>query len=212
MKAERARRSSERFAALAEKAPTIERDARGLVRNGQGARWTEWSTSVESLLVNTFGAGSLFVSRFSERWTGGFPDYEGAKAVFRAAREEFDGGYSESLEAEVSSEVLGNFVALAKAALSEGHKDVAAVLAAAAVEDTLKKFATRNGLDVSGKELEEVVNALKTKGLVGGALKSTMSMMPKLRNHALHAEFDKLDRAVVGSMVGFVDAFLLEHF
>jgi hypothetical protein len=44
--------------------------------------------------------------------------YEGAKAVFRAAREEFDGGYSESLEAEVSSEVFGNFVALAKAARS----------------------------------------------------------------------------------------------
>jgi len=36
-----------------------------------------------------------------------------------------------------------HFVELAKIALSEGHKDVAAVLASAALEDALKRFANK---------------------------------------------------------------------
>jgi hypothetical protein len=68
-----------------------------------------------------------------------------------------------------SGEVLGDFVSLARSALGEGYKDVAAVLACAALEDALKRFATSKGLAVAGKELQEVVNALKSAGhVVGG--------------------------------------------
>jgi hypothetical protein len=111
-----------------------------------------------------------------------------------------------------SGEVLGDFVSLARSALGEGYKDVAAVLACAALEDALKRFATSKGLAVAGKELQEVVNALKSAGHVVGAQKTLLDAMPRIRNLALHAEWSKLSGPDVNSVLGFVEQFLLSKF
>ena len=100
----------------------------------------------------------------------------------------------------------------AKAALAEGQHNVATVLACAALEDALKRYATLKGLDVEGKTMDEVVNVLKSQGLVGGAQKSLLSSMPKIRNLAMHADWDKLTPQDAGSVIGFVEHFLLAHF
>jgi hypothetical protein len=58
---------------------------------------------------------------------------ESLKVIFNCAKEAFDGGYVFNVELTVSGELFGDFVAMAKRAISEGHKDVAAVLACAGV-------------------------------------------------------------------------------
>ena len=102
-------------------------------------------------------------------------------------------------------------MALAKAALGEGHHTVAAVLACAALEDALKRYAIRNGLQIDGKTMEDVVNALKGAGLVSGAQKALLGAMPKVRNYAMHADWDKITPQDAGSVIGFVESFLLVH-
>jgi hypothetical protein len=131
---------------------------------------------------------------------------------FRSAKEDFEGGYVFDIEKQVSGEVFGDFVLMARRALDEGFKDVAAVLACAALEDALKRFATANGVEVKEKTMEVVVNALKGKGLVGGAQKLLLDAMPKLRNAAMHAEWGKVTLESAGSVVGFVEQFLLAKF
>src|SRR4029077_8239114 len=91
------------------------------------------------------------------------------KGIFKAAKADFDGGYLFTVQASISGEIFGDFIGLAKSALRENYKDVAAVLACAALEDALKRFAEANGLSVGDKVLQEVVNALKARGLVTGA-------------------------------------------
>lgn len=108
--------------------------------------------------------------------------------------------------------MFGDFVALAKQSLSEGHKDVAAVLACAALEDALKRFAASNGLKVDDKSMQEVVNSLKGAGLVSGAQKTLLDAMPRIRNLALHADWAKLTEPDVNSVLGFVEQFLLTKF
>ena len=98
------------------------------------------------------------------------------------------------------------------AALAEGAKDVAAVLACAALEDALKRLALLNNLEVSDKTMQDVVNALKAKGLVGGAQKSLLDTMPKIRDYAMHANWDKITPQDVGSVIGFVEQLLLVKF
>ena len=98
------------------------------------------------------------------------------------------------------------------AALAEGAKDVAAVLACAALEDALKRLALLNNLEVSDKTMQDVVNALKAKGLVGGAQKSLLDTMPKIRDYAMHANWDKITPQDVGSVMGFVEQLLLVKF
>jgi hypothetical protein len=134
------------------------------------------------------------------------------KGIFISAKEDFEGGYVFDVELRVSGEVFGDFITLAHQALSEGHKDVAAVLACAALEDSLKRYAIANGLDVGDKTMQEVVNVLKAGGFVAGAQKSLLETMPRIRNFAMHADWGKLSAPDVSSVIGFVEQFLLSKF
>lgn len=116
------------------------------------------------------------------------------------------------MQVMISGEIYGDFVTLSKKALAEGAKDVAAVLACASLEDALKRFALINGLDISDKTMQDVVNALKAKGLVGGAQKTLLDTMPKIRDYAMHANWNKITPQDVGSVLGFVEQFLLTKF
>jgi hypothetical protein len=147
---------------------------------------------------------------------GSLPGYDYSvnelKGIFLSAKEDFEGGYVFDIDLRVSGEVFGDFVAMARPSLSEGHTDVAAVLACAALEDTLKRFATANGLNVGEKSMQDVVGALKSKGLVSGAQKSLLDTMPKIRDFAMHANWEKISAPDVSSVIGFVEQFLLSKF
>ena len=56
-------------------------------------------------------------------------------------------------------EILGDFIALAREAHSEGQKEIAAVFVCAALEDSPKQCATSHALDVHHKEMPVVVHA-----------------------------------------------------
>lgn len=177
--------------------------------------WKQWATSAQSLIRAVYGEDTPHYQNFLhafEKCAGHDNDVLTLRGIFLAAKEDFDGGYVFNVDLRVSGEVFGDFVALAKQALSEGNKDVAAVLACAALEDALKRFASANGLVVDGKTMQEVVNLLKSKSLVAGAQKSMLDAMPKVRNHALHADWAKLSEPDVNSVIGFVEQFLLTKF
>ena len=86
------------------------------------------------------------------------------------------------------------------------------MLGCAAFEDALKRYAIAKYIDVSDKTMEAIVNALKAEGLVGGAQKGLLGAMPRIRNHAMHAGWDKLTPQDAGSVIGFVEQCLLAHF
>ena len=152
------------------------------------------------------------LSKAYETYCGRPSDLAATRGVFLAAKADYEGGYLFRVEATLSGEIFGDFVVAAKAALADGQKDVAAVLACAALEDALKRFALMNGLDVSDKGMQEVVGALKSKGLVGGAQKTLLDTMPKIRDYAMHANWEKLTAQDVGSVLGFVEQLLLTKF
>ena len=177
--------------------------------------WRKWATSAQSLITASFGPSAPHVRNFNSLYDAcsGY-DYEvrALHAVFQSAKQDFDGGYVFNVELRVSGEVFGDFVALARHSLSEGHKDVAAVLACAALEDVLKRYASLNAVATTDKSMVEVINALKAAGLVAGAQKSLLDAMPRIRNAALHADWGKLSEPDVSSVIGFVEQFLLSKF
>ena len=129
-----------------------------------------------------------------------------------SAKEAFEGGYVFNVELSISGEIFGDFIALAKQSLAEGHKDVAEVLASAALEDALKRYAKVNGLDVDDATMAKVISAIKSKGLVSGASKSMLDAMLRIRNYTMHAEWEKVNEPDVNSIIGFVEQFLLQKF
>ena len=129
----------------------------------------------------------------------------------RTLRSDIRAGLIVNIQSEARGKVLGNFLALAREALDTGQKDVAAVLACAALEDTLKRCASDRGLDVQDKNMSEVVNALKSKGIIGGPQGDTLRGYVQIRNKAFHAQWEAIDIAAVSGIIGYTQGFLAEQ-
>lgn len=208
----------QRFKELEKQGREIPLLDRGASPNANPGAFYAWAARALNLLQGVFGEKSPQVTRFKTELDHIQNNYvterklDATRGIFLGAKSDFDGGYLFNVEVALTGEVFGDFVTAAKAALSEGHHTVAAVLASAALEDALKRFATVNSLDVAGKSMQEVVNALKSKGLVSGAQKTLLDSMPKMRDYAMHAEWNNIGPQDAGSVIGFVEQFLLTNF
>jgi hypothetical protein len=180
--------------------------------------WQQWATSAENLILAVFGKESPHHVNFRAAYAralahhGDETEVKSLIAIFGAAQEDFESGCVFNVDLRVSGEILGDFVGLAKLALAEGNKEVAAVLSCSALEDALKRYAVASGLLVDGKTMAEVCNALKHAGLVSGAQKTLLDTMPKIRNYAMHADWQKLSEPDISSVIGYVESFLLTKF
>jgi hypothetical protein len=184
---------------------------------GNDRAWGTWSSSASNLLHLVFGFDSSHSARFEQLINSvngavSQEEFDRAFGTFLGAKADYERDCYGSLERKVSGEVFGDFIVAAKKAFDEGNKDVAAVLGCAALEDALKRFANLKSLNVDGKDMSEVIGALKSKGLVGGAQKSILETMPKTRNNAMHADWSKISAPEVGAVIGFTERFLLDNF
>ncbi len=165
-----------------------------------------------SFLERIFGTSQTYYKEFIEHVRNNWPSHtEVGINILQAAKAEIEGGWLFTVEGQVSAEIFADFIALAKEALDD-NKDVAAVLACAALEDALKRVAIKENLDVDDKDMSEVINALKAKGVIKGAQVPIVQSYVKLRNKAFHAEWDKFDKESVSSVIGFTEQFLLTNF
>jgi hypothetical protein len=177
--------------------------------------WLKWASNVLNLLKIAFGSESDYYKSFEDVYKKfeylNFQT-EKEKGIFLAAKEDFEKRFVFSLENRLYGKILGDFVLLAREALRNNKKDVAAVLISASLEDILKKYAIKNGLEDDDKSIQEVINFLKSKGLIHGAQNPLLKSMAKTRNYAMHANWDKITSEEVSSIIGFIEQFLIDKF
>lgn len=138
-----------------------------------------------------------------------------SKGALENLRDEVEGGLLTSVERRITSDVLSDLIQLARVALGEGGdgaKNVAAVLAAAAYEDTLRRVAREHAGVIGQDKLEAVIGKLKDADLLVAPQLGIAIGYLSFRNHALHAQWETIDRAAVQSVLGFVEELLLKHF
>jgi hypothetical protein len=206
-----------RFAELHYAAVSLQvtKDRSGVTWMENITAWTQWATSAENLLRLSFGADSIHYRRFTKAIDAeGDASYllDSCTGIFAAAESDFEGGYTFQIEKSIAGEIFADFNEAAKIALTTGYKDVAAVLACAALEDALKRLARFHGLAVDEKEMTTVINALKTAGVIVGAEKKIFDSLPNIRNGALHARWDEVSDLQVRTVIGVVESILLKHF
>jgi hypothetical protein len=127
---------------------------------------------------------------------------------------EIHAGLIGSIQKAVTGEVLTDFLQLSRVALNEpgeGAKNVAAVLSAALFEDTLRRIATGNGLPHIEK-LQDVLTELKNNQLLQGTQVGIANSYLNFRNSSLHAQWERVDRESIASVLAFVEQLLLKHF
>jgi hypothetical protein len=128
---------------------------------------------------------------------------------------ELDAGLIGSIKRQAEAEVLADFVALSRAALEAGgdqEKNVAAVLAAAAFEDSIRRLGAIHAGTVGGEKLADVLVALKKSGFLHGPQVAIAQSYLTFRNHAMHAEWDKIESEAVDAVLGFVEQLVLKYF
>jgi len=136
------------------------------------------------------------------------------RGTLKSVLAELDAGLAGSLQATVAGEVLTDLIALCKTVLDEsgdGAKNVAAVLAAAAFEDTMRRMAFLHGIPHQ-ETLIAVLSALKEKDILHGAQVGIAQSYLGFRNKALHAQWELIERPAITSALGFVEQLILEHF
>jgi len=207
-----------RFSELAEEMMKIRihtKGQRGLAQV-DFLEWQKWVTKSLHLIESTLGSESDHYKNLRHIWNSFSVTQptllEGAKGILLAAKSDFEDGFIFSIEKSISGEIFGDFIRLAKEAMDQENKDVAAVLACAALEDSVQKYALRHGLEVNDKTMSEVINALKSNNLVSGTKKSLLERMPKIRNLAMHAKWEKIRSEDVSAVIGYVERFLLNEF
>jgi hypothetical protein len=138
-----------------------------------------------------------------------------AQGALRNLKREVEEGLVGNLRREVTGEVLGDWLQLAKATLDEGgpnSKNVAAVLAAAAFEDTLRRLgATYCGIHTR-ESLPTILAELKKADVLRGSQVSVVQAHFPFRNDAMHADWSKIDVVAVGTALSLVQELLLKHF
>jgi hypothetical protein len=133
--------------------------------------------------------------------------------VLTSIKAELDSGFIGSLRATLTGEVLTDFIKLARATLDqEGDdaKNVAAVLAAAAFEDVLRRLADVKGVGYQEK-LSEVLAALKNAGILQGTEVGIAQSYLGFRNRSLHAQWKEADRPGTESILAFTEQMILKH-
>lgn len=175
-------------------------------------------TLIENLYGKSDSRVNVLIKFKSEKYDGNHGSSfstDGFKGVLKGL---LDGIYGDikndliyDLEKQTIGSVVADFITLAKTSAEEGNKDVAAVLGAAALEDSLKRYGILNGLEVDDEDMSDVINMLKAKGLLKGPQASVVTSYNKTRNKAFHAEFAKIEMPEVKSMIAFAEEFVLKN-
>ena len=138
-----------------------------------------------------------------------------AQGALSNLKHEIEAGLLGSLEKQISSGVLTDFIQLAHKALEDdsvGAKNVAAVLTAAVFEDTIRRMGKEFAGVMGRDDLEKVIGELKkAETLKAPQLGIALSYL-SFRNHALHADWDQIDQSGVRGCLAFVEGLILEHF
>jgi len=178
--------------------------------------------TVVTLIENLYGKGDVRISDLVQNKAKNFDPHtfsasacnsfhQNLKGILLSIKHDVENDLIFNVEKQAIGSVVADFITLAKTSSEKNNKDVAAVLASAALEDSLKRYALLNNLNVDDKEMPGVISALKGKGLLKGPQASVVSSHTKTRNKAFHAQFDSIEMPEVKSLIAFTEEFIIKN-
>lgn len=206
---------AERFDQLLVQGRAVELTTAGDDYDGESVDTTDfhqWATSALSLLKRVFGETSDHYLNFRKVYDGysGYAwDFQKCLGIFRAAEDDFRGGYLFNVHALVSAEVLDDVLEQATELLDKKYKDPACVIAGVALETTLKELCDHRGI-ATGK-LDKMNADLTGAGVYNKGMQKQVTAWAHWRNKAAHGEWNEYSEADVRDMIAGVTRFVAEY-
>jgi hypothetical protein len=174
-----------------------------------------WKVKVRNLLSNLCGENSQYFKQFEEEENSGivgttnFTIFKGLKAIFTAAKEDFEKGYLSSIKTLVQAEVFDSELEQADELFSSGYSTAAAVIAGVVLETALRELCDRNG--ISHGKLDKMNADLVKAGVYNKLNQKRITALADIRNSAAHGKPDEFTNQNVSDMIREVSQFLSNH-
>lgn len=173
--------------------------------------YKEWATNVLNLLQRTFGESSVHYRHFAESYSsfqGWISDVEISFGIFKAAEEDYLGGYLFQIRTLAKAEVLSDALDQAKELLRLGYKDPACILARVALESALKDLSTKHG--VADGKLDRMNAELARAGAFNIVKQKQITAWADIGNKAAHGDWSAYTNADAIAMVNGVEALVAD--
>jgi mRNA-degrading endonuclease YafQ of YafQ-DinJ toxin-antitoxin module len=132
--------------------------------------------------------------------------------VLLSLKENIEQGFIEDIQDEIQISTYADFLELAELHLKE-NKNFAAVAVSIALEDGMKKIAKKNDIKIKKTDDVGVIsNKLLDKKVYSPLVQRKVQTWKKLRDHALHAEWDEFSDTDVKEMIDGVSNFLETYY
>lgn len=180
--------------------------------NIKSASFQGWATNALNLLQRVFGEDSIHYQHLNEHykgWSGSESSFESCRAIFQAAKEDYEGGYIFKLRGLIQAEVFDNMLEQATELLNAGYKDPACVVAGVALETTLKELCTRNSIPHA--KVDKMNADLCKAGIYNMAMQKQVTAWAERRNKAAHGDSSASSNVDVEEMISGVERLIAEH-
>lgn len=170
-----------------------------------------WSVKVKSLLERLGSEAACHLQSFTDAYKPRgmettFDCFKRMRAVFRAAKEDFEGGYLVSYRNLVQAEVFASELEQAEELLGRGYHSAAAVIAGVVLETTLRDLCSAHQVDHGS--LNKMNDDLAKAGVYNANQKKQITSLAAIRNSAAHGKPEEFSQDQVRGMIDDVSRFL----
>ena len=172
-----------------------------------------WEVKAKNLLVNACGKNSQHFDSFLEAekptsYSDNFQTLCRVKAVFLAAKEDFEGGYLNNVKNLIQAEVFDNELEQAVELLAAGYASAAAVIAGVVLETALRNLCVEQKISIS--KLNKMNEELAKAGTYNALTQKRITALADIRNNAAHGNLDKFTKNDVETMIEEIQRFISE--
>lgn len=180
----------------------------------EGNALLEWRVKAKNLLSKACGQQSEHYTEFVENETTGMygtylATLERLRAVFLAAKEDYEGGYLQSTRSLVQAEVFDTELEQATELLGSGYRAAAAVIAGVVLETSLRELCDRHSIG-QGK-LDKMNADLAKAGIYNKLQQKRITALADIRNSAAHGKPEEFSDRDVEDMIRDITRLVAEH-
>ena len=210
-----------RFDELLKQADAIEasKTTRHLEYSGTGTYVDQptllnWLVKARHLISSVCGSDSQHFTLFLEAekpglYTTNYQSFQSMRAVFLAAKEDYEGGYLHKIRDLVQANVFASELDQAEELLASGYWIAAAVIAGVVLETRLRQLCEDKGLP-SGK-LDKMNADLAKADVYNKLTQKQITALADIRNSAAHGETGRFAPQDVTNMIRDVQILLAER-
>ena len=173
-----------------------------------------WQTKARHLLSQACGQESVHFIAFAEyekpqAYVTNYEKLKQLKAIFLAAKEDFEGGYLTTVRQMIQAEVYDSELDQARGLLDGGYLTAAAVIAGVVLETAMRDMCARAG--IAPGSLNKMNADLTKANIYNLLVQKRITALADIRNNAAHGNPSQFQHTDVADMISYIEGFLSQY-